>query len=180
MRLSRLLALCFLVATITSATTVIPMSLEDITRASTTVVEARALNSHTAWNAEHTLIYTYTRFRVKRALKGQAAEVVTVKQMGGHADGYAQHVSGVRYWADGEEVVLFLHPSEKNDGTLVVTGLMQGNFAVRHLPTGDIEVGNGVPDVTAFDPAHRALSSYRGAKMSIGQLESRVQKAVTQ
>lgn len=179
MQFSRFLALTLLAATLASATTVIPMSVEDITRASSSVIQGRAINSRTAWNAEHTVIYTYTRFRVNRALKGKASDIVVVKQMGGHADGYAQKVSGVRYWADGEEAVLFLRPSEKNDGTLVVTGLMQGNFAVQHLPTGDIVVGNGVPDVSTFNAERGALSSYQGAKMTLSQLESRVLRAVT-
>ena len=105
--------------------------------------------------------------------------MITVKQIGGHAGGYAQKVSGVRHWLPGEEAVLFLHPSEKSDGTLVVTGLMQGNFYVQHLPTGDVVVGNGVPDVSTFDSTNHTTSTYHGSRMTLRELESHVQKAVT-
>ena len=117
---------------------------------------------------------------MNRILKGDTPATITVKQMGGHADGYTQRVSGVRRWSAGEEAVLFLHPSEKNDGTLVVTGLMQGNFTVQHLPTGDVVVANGVPDVSAFDSVNHSTSTYHGTRMTSRELESNVQKAVTQ
>jgi len=166
-------------AVVATATTVIPMSVDKMTRLSTVVVEARSIDAHSAWNAEHTVIYTYTRFSVSRVLKGAAPATITVKQMGGHADGYTQRVSGVRHWSSGEEAVLFLHPSVANDGTLVVTGLMQGNFYVQHLPTGEVVVGNGVPHVSSFDTVNHSTSTYHGTHMTLRKLESNVQQAVT-
>lgn len=157
-----------------SATTIKPLSVEELTTRSTHVVRARAVESHSAWNAQHTLIYTETRFTTEENLKGTAPATFTVRRIGGSAEGYTQKVSGVRPWQAGEEAVLFLHPSEASDGTYSVTGLMQGNFMVRHTSTGTELVSNGAADVTAFDSATGAVSHYGGTSMSLQELKRRV------
>jgi hypothetical protein len=162
------------------ATTIIPMSVEKLTANSTDVVEARAIDARSAWDAGRTMIYTYTRFEVRQSLKGTAPNVITVKQMGGHAEGYTQKVSGVRHWRPGDEAVLFLQPSRANDGTLIVTGLVQGNFQMVRQPSGAVMVSNGVPDVSAVEQRANTPQEYRGAKMSIQDLEQRVRKAQEQ
>src|ERR1051326_7602576 len=111
-------------------TTVVPMSVEELTRAASHVVEAHALQSWTSWNPQHTLIYTYTSFQVNRTLKGTATDTITVKQAGGSADGYTQKVSGVRQFQPGEDALLFLRSSTSADGAMVVVGFIQGNFRI--------------------------------------------------
>src|SRR5205085_2267282 len=117
-----------LAAPLLFATTVIPMDVEKLASLSTHIVEARAGQSVSQWNSEHTLILTYTTFEVKKILKGQTPGTIVVRQLGGTVEGVSQRVSGVRPWQEGEESVLFLQPSSIPDGALVVTGLMQGNF----------------------------------------------------
>ncbi len=180
MRLRQLLVPLALLVTAAFATTIVPASIEKLTTESTDVVEARAIDSRSAWNSEHTLIYTYTRFEVRNALKGTAPNVITVKQMGGHADGYTQRVSGVQYWEPGEEAVLFLRPSISNDNTLAITGFIQGAYRMKRQPSGEIAVTNSVPDVRAFDTRSGAVANYRGTRMTLQQLETRVRKAVEQ
>src|SRR5258708_37548803 len=84
------------------ATTVIPVTVERLAQDSTHVVIGQAEASWTEWNAEHTTIYTKTRFRVSAAIKGQAAQEFVVKQMGGRSGAYLQKVAGVRYLSNGE------------------------------------------------------------------------------
>lgn len=163
-----------------TATTVIPMSVEELTRAASHVVEGRALNSWSAWNAQHTLIYTYTNFQVARRLKGAAVQTITVKQLGGSAEGYTQKVSGVRHFQAGEDALLFLRPSIAADGTLVVVGLMQGNFRMARTPSGEVVVSNGVYGASSLDRQTGAISTFAGSPMKLGEAESRIQKAVTQ
>ena len=157
-----------------AATTVVPMSLERLTRASTQVVRARALASWSAWDASHQRIFTYTRFALLQRLKGDAASTFVVKQMGGSAGGYTQRVAGVRQFANGEESLLFLHPSQAGDGTLVVTGLMQGNFRVFRGAQGEALVSNGVPGVRSFDAAGSRVQPYAGTRMRWSDAESRI------
>jgi len=173
----RLLLFAFVTifASIAAATTVRPMSIEDLTSGATTIVEGQASDSWSGWNPQHTLIYTFTRFRVSRTLKGTADQTVLVKQLGGNAGGYTQKVAGVRALQPGDSSVLFLRPSESRDGTLVIVGLMQGNFRIeREARTGRTVVTNGVADVHEMNA--NGISEYRGAKMSLQQLEARVRK----
>lgn len=162
------------------ATTIVPVTVEKMAAVSTDIVEARAIDSRARWNPERTLIYTYTRFEVRRTLKGTAPNTITVKQMGGSADGYTQRVSGVEYWQPGEEAVLFLRPSADRDGTLSVTGLVQGSFRMKRQASGEVMVTNGVPDVSAFEKDTGRSGEYRGSRMTLQQLEDRVRKAVEQ
>ncbi|MEO5936831.1 MAG: hypothetical protein ABIP81_06430 [Terriglobales bacterium] len=162
-----------------AATTIVPMSVERLTRASTHVVVGEAADSWTEWNAERTLIYTVTRIRVRRALKGDAGQTIFVKQLGGVSGAYQQKVAGVRYWQEGEQSVLFVHPAQGNDGRFVITGLMQGNFAVRSAGA-DPEVTNGIEGVEAFDPRTKTVKTYRGSTLRLSQLEARVKKAATE
>ena len=169
-------AVLVLLCAMGSATTVKPLSVEELTKRSTHVVMAQAVNSHSEWNAEHTLIYTKTLFSTKQNLKGTLPSMFTVRQIGGSAGGYTQKVSGVRQWYAGEEAVLFLNPSEAKDGTYAVTGLMQGSFLVKNNSGGTF-VSNGVPDVTALDTATGHLSHYGGTSMSLQELLRRVVSA---
>lgn len=161
-----------------SATTIIPVSVERLTQESSHVVEATALERWSKWNPQHSLIFTYTRFQVERTLKGQATGIIVVRQIGGSADGYTQHVAGVRLWSPGDRAVLFLRPNRSLDGTLEVTGLMQGNFLVRTTSTGERVASNGVPQVSAYQVSSGEVAPYRGAGMKLEDLESRVQRAV--
>jgi hypothetical protein len=159
-------------------TTVIPMGVEKLTSVSTHIVEARAVRSVSQWNAEHTLILTYTSFEVRRSLKGQTPHTILVRQLGGTVDGVSQKVAGVRHWRPGDDAVLFLQPSSIPDGALVVTGLMQGNFMMRHTPQGQTFVSNGMPEASEFHAATGAVTGYRGSNLRLEDLESRIQKAV--
>ena len=79
-----------------------------------------------------------------------------------------------------DEAVLFLQPSTMDDGTLIVTGLVQGNFKMLRQPSGAVMVSNGVPDVSAVEQRTSTPLEYRGAKISIQDLEQRVRKAQEQ
>lgn len=172
----RSLLLLMVCAVAANATTVVPMSVEELTRAASDVVEAHALRSWSSWNAQHTLIYTYTSFEVMKKLKGVAPELVTVKQVGGTADGYTQKVSGVRHFQDGEDDLLFLRPSVAADGTLVVVGLMQGNFRVFHSTSGEAQVSNGMTGAQKFDRGR--IETFTGTSMRLADAESRIARSV--
>jgi|SRR4051812_39868594 hypothetical protein len=179
MKMRRVLVIFFLAIGLLSATTIIPVSIERLTAESSHVVEARALSSWSQWNPEHSLIFTFTKFEVSRTLKGQALSNIIVKQIGGSAEGYTQKVAGVRHWEQGEQAVLFLHPSANGDGTLEVTGLMQGNFRL-HASSSGTTVSNGVSGVTSYDTASQGTAPYQGSGMRLEDIESRVQKEATQ
>lgn len=168
-----LLAACTL-APLLRATSIVPMSLQELTSCAQLVVEGRALEQWSQWDTREHLIYTYTRFAVTRTLKGQAAETILVRQMGGSAGGYTQIVSGVRHWQAGDQAVLFLRPSVANDGSLAVVGLMQGNFRISYSVNGAATVSNGVP---AMSTLQSGASTFTGSRMTLTELEQRVRRA---
>src|SRR5947209_3091754 len=136
------------------------MSVEDLTRASTNVVVAQAVESRTEWNADKTMIFTITTFQVSESLKGQVPRTIAVRQMGGRVPHYEQKVAGVRHWQAGDQAVLFLHPSVAGDGTMAVTALMQGDFRVVQAADqpGKSSVSNGITGVHAYDPSKQSSS----------------------
>jgi len=171
--------LTMLVAMAVSATTVKPLTIEEMTDSAALVVEGQATESWSTWNAQHSLIYTFTRIHVTKTLKGIATDSVLVKQVGGTANGYTQRVAGVNPMKPGDASVLFLRPSEANDGTLVIVGLMQGNFRIeRDGKTGSTAVNNGVNEV--HQTTAEGVTQYRGAKMTLRRLEALVQKAANE
>ncbi len=179
----------FLAAPLLRATTVIPMSVEELTTASERVMRGHAVEAWSNWNPEHTLIFTYTRFQVDENLKGVSNAVITVKQLGGSAGGYTQHVAGVHHWSAGESAVLFLRASAPQDGTFAVVGLMQGDFRVRRSASGEMVADNGMHASTAksatteggvsvFNPATGTVGEYTGAQLTLKELQQRVRRAV--
>ena len=162
-----------------SATTVIPMDVEQLTQHSTHIVEARALESVSQWNAEHTLIFTYTKFQTLRTLKGELPNIFMVRQLGGTVGDTTQKVAGIRHWRVGDESVLFLQPGSLPDGALVVTGLMQGNYLIRRTAQGQALVSNGMPDASEYHAATGETTTFKGSKnLSLTDLEARIAKAV--
>lgn len=174
-----LAALVLLAASIISATTVRPMSIEKLTGLADVVVEAHIIDSWSEWNAQHTRIYTFSRISITRALKGSQASTIVVKQPGGTKDGIKEVVFGVRHLVPGEDALLFLTPSSSNDGTLSVVGLMQGNFRIYKSASGEMKVSNGMPEVTVSEPGGK-VGAFTGSRMTLKQIESHVRKAVAQ
>ncbi|MBV8208419.1 MAG: hypothetical protein JO041_16660 [Acidobacteria bacterium] len=175
MRILKLGFVIALLAACATATTIIPMSVEELTQKAGAIVEGRAMESWSEWNPQHTIIYTYTRFQVARTLKGQQASLITVKQLGGIAGGYAQKVDGVRHFQAGEDALLFLRNSIANDGKMVIVGLMQGQFRMYADASGQKVVSNGIPQLAR---AGEVAQSY-GAAMPLVAIEQRIAKAMT-
>jgi hypothetical protein len=154
-------------------TTVLPRTVEELTRDSSDVIIGTAGQPKAVWNARHTMIYTVTPVRVEQALKGSRNGIVMVTQMGGTLDGITTKVAGVRQFQPSERAALFLRPSGDMPGTFVITGMMQGRFTV----DANGNVSNGVPGVHVLDQKAHALREYTGNKMSLRELEQRVVRA---
>jgi hypothetical protein len=140
------------------------------------VVEGRAVSSWSQWNPQHTMIVTYTRFQVSRALKGAAGREVTIRQPGGTVGVYREIAHGVRYLHAGEEAALFLQDSSERDGTMVVVGLMQGMFRIERKASGETYVSNGVSGVEVHDQSGSAQAP-GGTHTRLSEFEARVSKA---
>ncbi len=175
MRTRGFLILCVFALT-ARATTIVPMTVEEMTRSASDVVQVRVLDSWSAWNPQRTLIYTYSRVQVMHSYKGAAAQTLIVKQLGGTAGGYTQKVAGIRYFQSGEDALLFLRPSASGDSTQVVVGLMQGNFRMAPTASGQVLVSNGVPSAHVY--ANGKITDFSGSAMTLQEIEARIQRAL--
>jgi len=169
------LAALFVMCALAAATTIVPLSVNELTRYSSDVVEAQAVSAYSEWNPQHTLIFTYTTFSVERALKGQAPQSITVKQIGGQIGKDSVRVAGVRYFHAGDRSVLFLQQSA--DGTYGITGMIQGDFRIRREMSGEEFASNGIvgPGVHTLGEGSSA-EVYSGGRFRVSELESAVKE----
>ena len=122
--------------------TVERMSLNQLAARSTQVIEGNVLGTRTAWNDEHTLIFTHVTFDVTRVYAGDVRPGRTEFQLiGGEADGIRLSVPGTVMLEPGEHVVLFIDDSRSYQCPIV--GLGQGKLVVSRDPaSGEEWVGN--------------------------------------
>lgn len=114
------------------ATKIIPMNPEKLAQASTAVVRGIVGGTESYWNAGHSKIFSETTIAVEETYKGSAGSQIRLIQLGGVVDGVQVTVHGALHWAQGEEVVLFLEPTQ--NGAFMVAGFSQGKFGVQRDP----------------------------------------------
>jgi len=172
-RLMIIFAVLALVAA-ANATTIRPMTIEEMTASASSVIEGTAVDKWSAWDSQHREIMTFTRFNVLKTLKGSAPNQVVVAQLGGKADGLTLLVSGIRHFQVGETTLLFLRPGDTADVMSLDT--MQGNFRIAKDQIGDMVASNGMPDVSVMRGSK--VVPYEGHTVALSTLESRIRKAV--
>jgi hypothetical protein len=173
-------ALCaavLMLGAVATATVIVPMTVEELTAHSSKVIEGRAMATWSAWDSNHRVILTYTRFNVTKSLKGDTGNEIVVMQLGGTDGQLTQKVSGVRHFVVGENAMLFLRPAEGIDATAVV-GLMQGHFLISKNAKGESVASNGVSNADALQDGR--VSTFKGMDIPVSTLEARVAQAVGQ
>jgi molybdopterin-binding protein len=105
-------------------------SLPDLVRGADRIVVATVTSAESAWNADHTAIFTTVRLRVDEMVKGAQASEITLVVEGGQVGEIAQSSADGLSLSGGEEVVLFL------SGQSVVGG-QQGALPVTDGKVGD-------------------------------------------
>ena len=110
------------------ATTMVSMSMEQLTQASSDIVQARVVNQVSEWNATHTQIVTITTLEVSQTLKGNTASTVQIRQLGGTVGNMTVSVPGDVALRPQSEYVLFLEPAD--GANYHVVGMTQGAYPV--------------------------------------------------
>jgi hypothetical protein len=117
------------------ATTLAPLTVEQLTDASDLIVRGTVLEVHADLD-ENGYVFTYATVRVTESVKGYAAvgDVLTVESPGGvYEGGVANTELAARYSVE-EDVVLFV--TEKRHGTAFGTvGLYLGKYTVKQDPS---------------------------------------------
>jgi hypothetical protein len=121
------LALLLLSTSVAHATVVVQLSLSDQARRADYIVRARVGDHHSAYVPDRGAILTWTTLRVTESIKGQAPATLTLRQMGGTADGQTMLVPGDAHLNAGDDVILFLR---RNGDDVVLVSLGQSAYIV--------------------------------------------------
>jgi hypothetical protein len=156
------------------ATTLVRMSLAQMSRASREIVRARCVANSARWDAGE--IWTFTTFDVQETWRGTLRGRITIRLLGGKTDTLTSRVSGVPRFRSGEEAVLFLEPTARGDFSVV--SWEQGTFRVRRDNSGTEIVAQDTASFQTFDPStHQfTVSGIRG--MPITDLRARINEAL--
>jgi hypothetical protein len=125
------LAVVIATASLAHATVIVPLTLADQVGRADLVVRARVGAAHSAFVPERGAILTWTELEVSEILKGQAPSTLTLRQMGGTADGQTMLVPGDAHLAAGQDVILFLRNDRSGSGSDVfLLALAQSAYVV--------------------------------------------------
>jgi hypothetical protein len=146
--LIRWLATGFAVVAVNSfATQVIQRTPQQLAQESQLVVDGKVSSVRSYWNDDHSRIFTEAVVTVGSTYKGGASPSVRVVQLGGVVGNVRMTAHGALQWKKGEEVLLFLEPSEP--GAFQVAGFSQGMYLIERDPrTGKAFVKHALPPDT--------------------------------
>jgi hypothetical protein len=163
---SLLLLASLLAASPAVAAQAVALSVEGLARSSDAVVRGRVLKVTATLAQEGRRVFTLVDVEVASTWRGAAARTVRVIVPGGEAGGIGQRVEGAPSFAEGEEVVVFLHRAEA--GAYRVAGLAQGKFSVAGP--------SAAPDLsrTAFVARQVGPGERSAEAMPVAELEQRV------
>lgn len=119
------------VAALANATTIVMPEDEQLIGKSTVIVEGTVLRRTTVERDGR--IYTETTLAVTRTLKGDAAETITIRELGGELDGRFTKIFGTPEFNAGEQVLVFL---EENGDAYRTMDLFVGKFAAASMQDG--------------------------------------------
>jgi len=124
-----MIGLALAVTTPARSTTLIAMSVRQLTQASSDIVRAQAVRQASRWNQGHTQIITVTTCEVAQTLKGHVPSTIEVEQPGGRVQNVGMLVPGTAALLPESEYVLFLEtPAEGSMFRLV--GMAQGALRI--------------------------------------------------
>lgn len=158
---SILLALTLLFAgTAARPTTLVRMSVAQMTQTAQLVIRARCVANSVRWDRGE--IWTFTGFAVEETWKGTfhpfSTQYLTIRLLGGTVGQFTSNVSGVPRFSPGEEVVLFLEPADPQ-GSYSVVSWLQGTFRVHE----DLRTGQkvAVQDSASFETFEASTHKFR-------------------
>ena len=165
-----------LAAVIAGATTLKPLSFDELARQSTAVARLRCLDSRSAWlNGE---IWTDTRFALLELHKGALPAVVTVRTLGGRAGSLYSRVDESPTFRPGEELYLFLWT--KSGEPYRVLGWSQGTFRISRNPREGFERITQDSASSAFDGRTRQFRGSGIRAMTLTAFQQKLRAALRQ
>ncbi len=164
-----------LIAVVANATTLARLSFRELAARADVIVRARCLSSESRF--ENGAIWTLSQFEVLDAPKGLVPGLLTVRTLGGRANGLVSVVENVPRFIPREEAYLFLVPSRA--ATFQLLGWVQGAFRIRRDPrTGRETVTQDSTALAVFDPATRTFRRDGFRNLPLEKFEERLSAAL--
>jgi len=104
------------------------LPMEDLARKAAMIVLGTVTQQESAWDAQHTAIYTDVTLAVERVLTGPSEAVVTLRVAGGVVGDMGMRTSNDAKFRAGERVIVFLYT---NAVPSTMVGMQQGKFEVK-------------------------------------------------
>lgn len=163
------------------ASTVRYLPLDEMAREAHSVFTGEVVGVKSQWNARRSRIHTFVTVRVNRFLKGgRGGELVTLRVLGGEAEGYRLLVSGAPSFRLRERVLVF---SEGGAGRVpTVLGLAAGKFTIREDPeTGEETLHRSLKGLTlrGAEGVLRSSVAFPRERLSLPELERAVESALS-
>ncbi len=117
-------------AGLASATTLVRMSLDQLTQAASDVVQGHVVSQTSQWNAMHTQIITLTTIAVDSNVKGNTPATVVVRQLGGTVGHYRVYVPDTVHFYTQSKYMLFLEHVSSNAAQYRLVGMMEGAYRI--------------------------------------------------
>ncbi len=163
-----------LAAVVANATTLMPMSFDDLTQQAAAVARLRCVTSESRWDGGE--IWTETRFDVVERHKGLLPATVTVRMLGGRAGNFYSRVDGVPAFRSGEEVYLFLW--EKAGEPYRVLGWSQGTFRIDRDAKSGAERVTQESAATSFDRRSRQFQAHGIRRKALPAFQEKLRQAL--
>ena len=137
------LALNFFAISTVSATSLLPISLEQLSTRASLIFYGTVVSNEVRKDDTSKRIATFTTFNITELIKGDAGSTHTIKQIGGiHAESKTRLlIHGVPEFQTGKDYVVFL-PEKSVLGFSSPLGLHQGQFTVTNI-NDETVVSNG-------------------------------------
>ena len=143
-------------ATNAEATTMIPLSVEQMVDLSSTVVRGKVTNVWTEPDTTTQSVWTYAQVEVEKVFKGQTTtDILVLEQPGGVWGTTETIVEGVARFSVGEEGYFFVESLDS--GRSVTAGMFQGKYNVIFDPYSRQELAVRFPVHPSRDFDHRFI-----------------------
>lgn len=111
------------------ASTVVPLSVEEMTRRSAVVARAKVRSSVSSWGEQKKHIFTKTVLELSEVWVGEVTREIELVTLGGQVGDRVSKVAGGPEFTEGDDVVVFLGWSERQQRYYLL-GLSQGYYRV--------------------------------------------------
>jgi hypothetical protein len=171
---------------VAKGTTFARLSISQMSQTATAIVRAQCLaNTVVQISGE---IWTLTTFDVQETWRGAVPARITVRLLGGTIRNLTSRVAGSPRFRPGEEVILFLAPTNHfisptrhslARGDFSVVSWQQGTFRIhRDRGTGEELASQDSGSYVTFDPASRRFLANDAVRMPVALFHSRVRSAL--